>query len=364
MGRNRISRYLVLLATLVLFVTFMSCNEDVPGGDADKMMVDISASVANDNWNDDSRTVKDTDGISILSFENNDKIVVDAWYFPRVKNGVDPSAPNFMQQQEMSYVSENGTWAYSPIKYWPNDKLIFFAYHLAGSRWCTISYDDPESDYPTFTFDYRDVFDGDWANDILVAPITTVNRNELVDGKAPLQFRHIMSKVKMYVRYLHEDGTDDKDEMIYLNRVNLYGYPGYAKFKGFNESLEPIWEVIELKGGVIYDDTGYAIKAGEEYTELPGFTHFNYPWRTYNPNTGNYVSNFSFEATNINGDPFIGIAYGEPIYADIDFKAGYITSIYVTINSTGIKVDSDSGPIDWSGTNNQIVVTTSLKLDR
>mgnify|MGYP006969190192 CR=1 FL=1 len=79
----------------------MSCNEDVPGGDADKMMVDISASVANDNWNDDSRTVKDTDGISILSFENNDKIVVDAWYFPRVKNGVDPSAPNFMQQQEI-----------------------------------------------------------------------------------------------------------------------------------------------------------------------------------------------------------------------------------------------------------------------
>lgn len=360
MGRNRISRYLVLLATLVLFVTFMSCNEDVPGGDADKMMVDISASVANDNWNDDSRTVKDTDGISILSFENNDKIVVDAWYFPRVKNGVDPSAPNFMQQQEMSYVSENGTWAYSPIKYWPNDKLIFFAYHLAGAQFCTISYDDPDSDYPTFTFDNGESV-GNWANDILVAPIKTVNRNELVDGKAPLQFRHIMSKIKMYVRYIHDDGTTDNDEKVYLNKTYIFAYPQKAKFKGFDESLNPIWEDIKISDSFLVDNTDYEIKAGEEYTELAGFTHFNYPWRTYDPNTGKYVSFFRFETVNTKGDDFEGIAYGEPIYADIDFKAGYTTSIYVTIKSTGIKVDSGSDPIDWSDTNHQIGVTTSLK---
>lgn len=113
-------------------------------------------------WDDDAPGIADTrttsNGVE-TTFDNGDAIGVMAYYLPEGAT-MDATAPNFMYNQKVTYAtstaagttgasseasestsgasgasaasgsSASGTWAYSPVKYWPvSGKLSFYAYY-------------------------------------------------------------------------------------------------------------------------------------------------------------------------------------------------------------------------------------------
>lgn len=148
--------------------------------------------------------------------------------------------PDFMYDQLVEK-QENGTWTYSPIKYWPNeygadsqgrvDKLSFWAYypyHATGlslyASGTTTPYNNTTNGYPKLTFTQQE--DPDDMIDLMVAtPVTDIYRTlthsvdestwtygALTNGAVNLMFTHALALVDFEL----VEGTN-----AYINELNL-----------------------------------------------------------------------------------------------------------------------------------------------
>lgn len=295
---NKINRYNLLGVVAVLMVSFFpACNNDTPD-DPEKLALEFDSSINNENWEDDARTIKDSDDLSILGFSQDDEITVDAWSIPMGQNQAS-SSPNFMNGQIMTYNSSS-EWEYSPLKYWSNtigDRRAFFAYHLAGATNLSINknLDNSTTGYPTITFT-----EANKKCDILATPLTLSDKSSLVNGKVPLQFRHIMARIKMEVRYWDEEYSRGDWDKIVIKNIVFWNYPKGARFKGFDLSNNPIWEITNYPTGsglyVINEENPITIDWGENYTPLTDATQFHYPFVCKHADANNltHVDNAKF----------------------------------------------------------------------
>ena len=85
-----------------------ACNEAAPDAPEDKVLLSLSTSLNNDNWEDESRVNRDdNDKRSILSFAEGDTIRVDAWYMPQGGSSA-TDEPDVFRKQLMTYTNRYG----------------------------------------------------------------------------------------------------------------------------------------------------------------------------------------------------------------------------------------------------------------
>ena len=123
-----------------------------------------------------------------------------------------------MNNQKVEY-SSNGTWTYSPLKYWPNntdDKVSFFAYapYDASKAWATgnkIAY----------------AVDNDVKNqvDLLFCAGQTDKTKQNVSDKVTFEFKHALARIGFSVAYAVDQttagGTLDANTKITISKVVL-----------------------------------------------------------------------------------------------------------------------------------------------
>ncbi len=96
------------------------------------------------NWGDEEETTRGV--IKGGVFEDGDTFGVFAYYNA---GGTSATEPNFMNNQEVIYDSGNGSWSYSPIKYWSNntnDTFDFYAYSPYSASKVVVDSSGEESD--------------------------------------------------------------------------------------------------------------------------------------------------------------------------------------------------------------------------
>lgn len=119
---------------------------------------------------------------------------------------------DFMYNQQVT--SSNGSWTYSPLKYWPNndgDKLSFFAYAPYNVDGVTLS-DKAKTGNPTITFKVQDnVAD---QKDLTVDAQTNQTK-PAVSKNVTFTFKHVLARVGFNVEAMFDkvntDATGSKD---------------------------------------------------------------------------------------------------------------------------------------------------------
>ena len=99
------------------------------------------------------------------------------------------STPNFMYNQLVE--KKNGTWQYTPLKYWPNndsDKISFFAYAPHNATGVTPS-NATQKGYPSFTYT-TPTAEADQVDLLAATPI--INQN---GGSVDFKMQHALTKV-------------------------------------------------------------------------------------------------------------------------------------------------------------------------
>ena len=375
--------FAVCFAAMLVALGFTACNEAAPDAPEDKVLLSLSTSLNNDNWEDESRVNRDdNDKRSILSFAEGDTIRVDAWYMPQGGSSA-TDEPDVFRKQLMTYT--NSLWDYSPKKYWTNiigDKMAFFAYYLDGAN-CIVDDWNSTTYYPTMKFGHKMRTDDpdeplgwNYHKDILAAPVKMLSKEELVEGKVPLQFNHIMARLKLKVRY--GDGGEKPQDWtkVVIEKITLWNFPDKGTFTGFSNDGKPLWSNISYCGlGVsasdINENNELILEWGkgedaEGFTYIPSFTQYHYPFDTHvsdvkkglNPKIG-----FVLFMEKDNGERSNQIVFADEkleLYLE-DFgvqriEAGLSYTINVTIKgniSLTVSVEKSGGATDWwtSGSN-------------
>ena len=104
------------------------------------------------------------------------------------------STPNFMYNQLVE--KKNGTWQYTPLKYWPNndsDKISFFAYAPHNTTGVTPS-NAIQKGYPSFTYT-TPTAEADQVDLLAATPI--INQN---GGSVDFKMQHALTKVVFNVK--------------------------------------------------------------------------------------------------------------------------------------------------------------------
>ena len=104
------------------------------------------------------------------------------------------STPNFMYNQLVE--KKNGTWQYTPLKYWPNndsDKISFFAYAPHNATGVTPS-NATQKGYPSFTYT-TPTAEADQVDLLAATPI--INQN---GGSVDFKMQHALTKVVFNVK--------------------------------------------------------------------------------------------------------------------------------------------------------------------
>lgn len=179
------------------------------------------------------------------SVENPATLATDGGFgvFAYYTNGVNYNAtatPNFMYNQHVEGVTSAGvtTWAYNPLKYWPNeanDNLTFFAYAPYADH--TVTTDNFEftantaAGDPVITYtvneevqDQEDLLYGVRVSDGL--PYIDLNRmvnNVDIEDNVTFHFRHALSRIGFNVQAMidnvNEDNTGTADDAIDASEV-------------------------------------------------------------------------------------------------------------------------------------------------
>lgn len=364
---NKINRYNLLGVVAVLMVSFFpACNNDEFDFDfvGDGVPVQMCASIASRNAVE-SRVAY----WEYPEFLKDHKINVDAWHF-RDLNGVRKTETRFFDSQEMTY-DGSSSWIYSPVKYWPNvvdEKLAVCAYLLCptttDSGKCNITKDSQTGYSMTFT-------DCGLLDDVLVAPLTVVSRSQLVDGRIPLTFYHILAQIKVRARYIPTEGSPAEDNYLTIKRVEFNYYSEAGTFTGFaNVNGVPTaqWSNVKLNGNSLFDDTEVRIDANQDFKYLDGMEFCQIPFTspTYDADYAKDMrcSTLEFHVTYDNenypplslGDPdndgntdyINALSYKKEV--EFTLQAGKTTTFDVTFNGKDIVVDvSVDGNPGWSG---------------
>ena len=340
--RNKLI-YSKLMAMMVLASAFLvACNNEIEDNDTN-LPVQLFTIITDNNTND-SRTPEGIKWV-LNEFSANDKIIVDAWHFKEV----------FMNGQEMIY--DGSAWNYTPIKYWPNyanEKLAVCAYNDCAStkdNFC-VKTKDSANGY-TMKFD-----DCGLVDDVVVAPLTEYSRSQLDSGrKIPITFYHIMSLIKMQVKYITKAGADPNDNYLTIKNIELHWHSKGGTFTGFAEVdgiPEAQWTAVEKHGNYVFDVTDYTIEANKDFKDLPGMTFCQIPFTSPFKDSENVVRYTRVEIIVGFDDEPNDIKFVKEL--SFELKPGKTTVFNVLIDGKDIDV-TVSNSLKWSGDGGSTTVT-------
>ena len=344
---------LFVSALMLAGACFTACDDSVIDDNTDGEPVQMFASIASRNAVE-SRFVSGIADYEKIKFEKDDKINVDAWHFSG-SNGERTSEPNFFIDQEMIY--DGSAWNYTPIKYWPNyanEKLAVCAYNDCAStkdNFC-VKTKDSANGY-TMKFD-----DCGHVDDVVVAPLTEYSRSQLDSGrKIPITFYHIMSLVKMQVKYITKAGADPNDNYLTIKNIELHWHSKGGTFTGFAEVdgiPEAQWTEVEKHGNYVSDVTDYTIEANKDFKDLPGMTFCQIPFTSPFMDSENVVRYTRVEIIVGFDDEPNDIKFVKEL--SFELKPGKTTVFNVLIDGKDIDV-TVSNYLEWSGDGGSTTVT-------
>ena len=118
-------------------------------------------------------------------------------YFTHGKFNENTAIPNFMYNQLVEKQLDEGTWSYSPVKFWPDnsttDKISFFAYAPHNATGVTPS-NAIQKGYPSFTYT-TPTAEADQVDLLAATPI--INQN---GGSVDFKMQHALTKVVFNVK--------------------------------------------------------------------------------------------------------------------------------------------------------------------
>lgn len=130
-------------------------------------------------------------------------------YYTGSNDWTTADTPNFMYNQEVKRTDASSPWAYSPVKYWPNnpaDKISFFAYapyNAAGVTPCgnTVA-GFPYLDYtvPTAEADQTDLLAATPLMNQSYATTPVTPGDPTTQGKISFNMQHALTKVSIYAK--------------------------------------------------------------------------------------------------------------------------------------------------------------------
>lgn len=167
--------------------------------------------------------------------------------------------PDFMYHTALTKQSD-GSWTYSPIKYWPNeygtgansdniDKLSFWGYYPRGAAGLnlykpgtTTAFDNGTSGVPKMVFTQAED-PADQTDLMITAPLRDLYKNDaehhgaVTNGEVTLVFKHALSLVEFQLA----EGTGAKLntlELTHIKKVGTVEDPGTAPFVWSSVSTE------------------------------------------------------------------------------------------------------------------------------
>ena len=118
-------------------------------------------------------------------------------YFTHGKFNENTAIPNFMYNQLVEKQQDEGTWSYSPVKFWPDnsttDKISFFAYAPHNATGVTPS-NAIQKGYPSFTYT-TPTAEADQVDLLAATPIISQN-----GGSVDFKMQHALTKVVFNVK--------------------------------------------------------------------------------------------------------------------------------------------------------------------
>ena len=151
-------------------------------------------------------------------------------YFTHGNFNEDAATPNFMYNQLVGKQTD-GTWSYSPVKFWPDnsttDKISFFAYapYINETTGSNFFVQDKESSNGFPMLSYTVPTAENKQIDFLAAT-PVMNQN---NGNVSFKLRHTLTKINVYVK--SNDDTEGKSVTLFLHYGNkkrntdlLYSY--------------------------------------------------------------------------------------------------------------------------------------------
>ena len=264
------------ITILMLICGFMGCSKgDNHTTEPDKPTVNKSIYFASeDNWEGANSATR---GIVKPKFSSGDAFGVLAYHLLPV-GGVEVTEwdhnalPNYMYNQEVKMQSDNTTWQYSPIVYWPydtNSKIKFFAYYphkgVGLSNGLTINTDDDDG-YPWISFIpnievYKQI-------DFCTAFTGLLDRNT---GAVSLPFTHQLSQISFSADYTGILPTGKT--IVNVTELKFIGTKVWKR--GYFDSREIIVEGTTKKedfftwDAFYFDELPrYELRANEPYKEL------------------------------------------------------------------------------------------------
>lgn len=331
------------VAAMLMALCFTACNEAAPDALGDKVLLNFSTSLNNENWTEESRA--DHWSIDGTEFMAGDQIYVDVWELQTNESVVNP---NLMNSQLATY---NGvSWDYSPKKYLVNTAkkhLVYSAYsnNATISEKCNVGSCDATSGYRTLTFSNC----GDWVKDVLVAPVVQTTRDEVVaaNGVLPLKFYHIMARLKVLVKYVPVNNNSSSME---LKKITFRNHTNGGKFIGFDNEGKPIWSDLSYTGNGVYEsnsDNGWTINATDsegDFFDIPDFTRCQIPFSSPMIIDENSRKLIMIVVCEIDGNE---LTY-EKEFDNLSLNAGETTKFNITFTGSEMKIRvvTDSNT-DW-----------------
>ena len=244
------------------------------------------------------------------------------------------TTPNFMNNQEVTKGTD-GSWAYSPLKYWPNnenDKVSFFAY---------APYDKDKSWSNDQKISFTVVNDVKKQKDLL-ACWTSANTIDLtkqaISGKVTFNFGHALSRIGLQVAYA-KDATSMSDK---------------------NEAIDgsTVISVQEVTLGNATNGTFY--KTGNLFMNAAkaDWTPSTEAYQSFKLESGNFVSAVAAKVTNAYQDLNADNSYVMIIPQDLSADQGFPVTIKYTVTTTDSNNTANSSTIE-----NTITNTAKIKFE-
>lgn len=194
----------------------ISCTEELPMISSD---IPVAFAPASD-WNDLLPVTR----ADATGFETGATIGVFGYYLPGETADVSNKTPDFMYNEEVTKQAD-GSWTYSPLKYWPadqSDKIHFVGYTPMASASNRISISsNTQKGYPILSYTL-----GDARTDLLASvPVSANKENDPVI----LEFQHILGQVNVKLKAADDFKWLD-DENIQITSVTLKSVNGQGSF--------------------------------------------------------------------------------------------------------------------------------------
>ncbi len=138
--------------------------------------------------------------------------------------GTDDAPVTFMDNVEVTKTSSN-TWAYSPLKYWPNEPVDFFAYAPAG--WVPASGPLKPVEYSNYPPE-KDL--------IYSTSMNNMGNAAVENAQVILNFRHALSKVTLNLSSTNTDLTVKATNVVMANLMSKgeFNFPKATTNAGAN----------------------------------------------------------------------------------------------------------------------------------